>query len=130
MLEIILYSKIYPIVRNTLSEKQHGFIDGRSSLTNLTVLTQSMSETLDEQGQVDVVYTDFAEAFHRIDHNVLLTKLDTFGFSKLLNNFKHFRFLPSWKDPVCYNGLKSLNYLATQGYHWGLFINYIFKVMN
>jgi hypothetical protein len=30
---------------------------------------------------VDVVYTDFLKAFDMIDHNLLLNKLESFGFS-------------------------------------------------
>ena len=38
-----------------------------------------ISETLDNGGQVDVVYTDFSKAFDRVSHPILLEKLWKFG---------------------------------------------------
>jgi ribonuclease P/MRP protein subunit RPP40 len=36
---------------------------------------------LDARKQIDVIYIDFSKAFDRVDHKLLLTKLDSFGFS-------------------------------------------------
>jgi Reverse transcriptase (RNA-dependent DNA polymerase). len=56
----------------------------KSTTSNLAVFTQYVSEVLDNRGQVDVVYTDFQKAFDQIDHNILLVKLESFGFSEAL----------------------------------------------
>lgn len=69
-------------VSRRVSGSQHGFLAGRSTVTNLTVLTQYLAESLDLGGQVDVVYTDFSKAFDRIDHGLLISKLPSFGFSE------------------------------------------------
>ena len=50
-------------------------------MTNLTIFTQFICDVLDMQGQLDVIYTDFAKAFDSIYHCVLLNKLGSFGFS-------------------------------------------------
>lgn len=82
--EKVLYNKIFDNIKETISDKQHGFMRGRSTITNLTCLTQFVSETLDDAGQVDVIYTDFSKAFDRIDHNIILFKLGSLGFSDSL----------------------------------------------
>jgi hypothetical protein len=47
-------------------------------------ISQYLSDTLDNHSQVDVVYTDLSKAFDRIDHGLLLIKLESFGFSDSL----------------------------------------------
>jgi hypothetical protein len=47
----------------------------------LLCISQFLYEALDNHSQVDVVYTDFLKAFDMIDHNLLLNKLESFGFS-------------------------------------------------
>jgi hypothetical protein len=64
-----------------LSPCQHGFVGGRSTETNLVTISQFLYEALNNHSQVDVVYTDFSKAFDMIDHNLLLNKLESFGFS-------------------------------------------------
>ncbi len=71
--------------KNLIDQNQHGFVPGRSTCTNLSVLTQFLSESLDEQLQIDVAYTDFSKAFDRLDHNLLLKKLNNFGISDSLS---------------------------------------------
>ncbi|XP_063914819.1 kinesin-like protein Klp61F [Zophobas morio] len=53
----------------------------KSTVTNLAVFAQYVSEITDCNGQYDVVYTDFAKAFDQIDHGLLLEKLSNLGFS-------------------------------------------------
>mgnify|MGYP005983870447 CR=1 FL=1 len=58
--EIVLYKTIFVNVQSHVSAFQHGFWPGRSTVTNLCTLTQFLSEELDNNGQVDVIYTDFS----------------------------------------------------------------------
>ena len=46
------------------------------------IFFQFVSQNLDQK--VDIIYTDFAKAFDRIDHKIILEKLFSFGFSKKL----------------------------------------------
>ena len=84
ILEIILHSMIYNHVSGLISCEQHGFMKGRSTVTNLVCKSQFISEKLDQQSQVDIIYTDFAKAFDRLDHGILLNKLNSFGLSSPL----------------------------------------------
>lgn len=48
---------------------------GKSTITNLTCFSQYMVEVIDENGQVDIVYSDFSKGFDRINYDLLLGKL-------------------------------------------------------
>lgn len=79
--EFCLYRPLLEHVRDRLSEHQHGFLPGRSTTSNLFVITQFISDHLDKSSQVDVVYTDFSKAFDRLDHRLLLSKIRHFCIS-------------------------------------------------
>lgn len=79
--EIAINEHLSFYLKNKISPLQHGFIKGRSTVTNLTCITQYITDAFDECLQVDVVYTDFSKAFDRLDHKMLLHKLDLVGLS-------------------------------------------------
>lgn len=56
-------------------EDQHGFVLGRSKVTNLINAIQFIFEELDSSGQVDVIHTDFSKAFDKFGHGILSKKL-------------------------------------------------------
>ena len=112
--ELVIYRNILCNVRSHLSTHQHGFIPGRSTVTNLATLTQYLSEILDNRGQVDVIYTDFSSAFDSINHSILLQKLSAFGFTssflKLIASY-----LINRINFVFYNGFTSFSYVGSSG---------------
>jgi len=59
------------------SNKQYGFIKGRSTVLRLVKIMDDWTAQLDSGGQVDVVYTDFAKAFDTFPHQRLLLKIKT-----------------------------------------------------
>lgn len=78
--EKILHTHIYDQVRDLLASQQHGFVRGKSTVSNLLEYTTYLSDNIMQGGQVDTIYTDFAKAFDRVDHSVLLKKLHYFNF--------------------------------------------------
>lgn len=84
ILETIIFTRISKSVDIRLTDNQHGFVHGRSTLTNLASVTQTICRTLDKSSQMDVLYIDLEKAFDRLDHNILLKKLSLFGFCQSL----------------------------------------------
>ena len=54
---------------------RHEFTKGKSSLINLTVLCDELTEHMDERRRVDGTYLGFCKAFYTFSHNILLSKL-------------------------------------------------------
>ena len=109
-----MYKHIYIKVKHLLSNDQHGFVEKRSTVTNLSCFSQFATEILDQRGQLDVIYTDFSKAFDRVDHGILLTKLHSSGFSfSLLTLIKSY--LLRRDLFVCYGGQKSDTFSPTSG---------------
>ena len=80
-LERIVHNALYSHVSPYLSEWQHGFVKGRSCVTQLVLTHHHWAKALDEGRQVDVAFLDFSKAFDRISQPVLLQKLCSFGIS-------------------------------------------------
>ena len=75
------------LVNNELiSSCQHGFIKGRSCITQLLATLDHWTEVMDGGGDVDAVYLDVSKCFDSVPHERLLMKIDKYGIKgKLLN---------------------------------------------
>jgi hypothetical protein len=70
------------LLRNGLiSNAQHGFLPKRSTTTNLLVLTDHLTNTLDKGQSTDIAFLDFAKAFNKVPHDKLLHKLRAYGIA-------------------------------------------------
>lgn len=77
--ERVIHNQLYSALVNSFSSFQHGFLKGRSTTTNLILFNEFITSSMDDGMQVDVVYTDYSKAFDRIDHNILIRKLQHMG---------------------------------------------------
>ena len=75
--------------KRVLNEEQHGVLQGRSTATNLLLYEHFILGAIKEGYLVDSVYTDFSKAFDRVNHGILLTKLEHLGFSKIWLKWLH-----------------------------------------
>jgi hypothetical protein len=80
-MEKIVKSSIinYIDANNILSERQYGFVPGRSTTLQLLKVTEHWTDILDKGGAVDVIYLDFKKAFDSVPHYRLLHKLENTG---------------------------------------------------
>ena len=76
LFEKLVKSYLDPELKQLISPKQHGFFPGRSTTSNLVLFTSFVSRTLESGGQIDCLYGDFSKAFDKLNHNVLLWKLN------------------------------------------------------
>ena len=58
------------------SNKQHGFIGKRSTVTPLLCYLDKCADSISNNNVVDVIYFDFAKDFDTVSHRRLLKKLD------------------------------------------------------
>ena len=64
-----------------LRRLQHGFMSGRSCLTNLLETLESWTRILDAGYGIDVIYLDYKKAFDTVPHRGLISKLQGCGIS-------------------------------------------------
>ena len=87
VLEKIIVAAImcFLVQNNLVSNQQHGFVRGRSCQTNIVLCLEKWTQMLDEGKSVDVTYFDYAKAFDKVSHRLLLVKLKAYGIEgKLL----------------------------------------------
>ena len=91
---------------NLLHQTQHGFLEKKSCLTNLLHSMEEIISILDDGDSVDVLYLDFAKAFDKVSHQLLLTKLASLNISGKL-----IEWITAWlanrKQRVVLNGKES-----------------------
>ena len=92
MFERCIYNnRLIDHVHGQIYELQYGFLRGRSTTSQLLHGLHQVLKVLEQRNQVDIVYLDFAEAFDKVSHDLLLVKLHNFGISgNLLRWFRDF----------------------------------------
>ena len=119
--------------QNILSELQHGFREKRSCETQLIMLVDELSKSMQSGKQTDLILLDFSKAFNKVAHEKLLLKLHFYGIrGNILNWIKDF--LDNRTQSVILNGTNSDNIAVSSGVPQGsvlgpiLFLAYIHHI--
>ena len=81
VMEHCVYNRLIEHISSQLYNLQHGFLKGKSTTSQLLEVLNEIGGMLDNRVQVDTIYLDFAKAFDRVDHHLLLKKLHLFGIN-------------------------------------------------
>ena len=88
------------------SNKQYGFIKGRSTFQQLLKVLDDWTAKLENGGRIDVLSTDLEKAFDRVPHRKLLRKLKIYNlYPDIIDWIK--AFLCDRKQRVHLNGIYS-----------------------
>ena len=81
IMETIVKDKLLKHIEqyNALSERQHGFMKGKSCLSNLLETFEEITANLDQGNAIDIILLDYAKAFDSVPHMRLLSKLKAYG---------------------------------------------------
>jgi hypothetical protein len=79
MFEALITRKLSKIFSQVICKNQHSFRHNISINTNILLYQSKILEALNDRVQLDSIYTDFQKAFDKVQLNLLLNKLSSFG---------------------------------------------------
>ena len=88
ILESIIREKMLDHAKDTniLDQNQHGFMQGKSCLTNLLETLEDITASLDCGDAIDVIFLDYQKAFDSVPHKRLVSKLQAYGYGEKVVN--------------------------------------------
>ena len=91
------------IKNQLLRDSQHGFLRGRSCLSNLLAFLDKVTDYVDKGINVDVIFSDLAKAFDKVPHVRLMNKVRAHGIDGSVSNWIE-NWLRGRKQRVCIRG--------------------------
>ena len=110
IIEKVIYNRMISFIdkNNIFSPTQFGFRKGMSTETALIDYIDSIHSGLNKKHYIISVLMDLSKAFDLMNHNILKTKLEHYGFRGVFLNFLT-SFLTDREYFVSVNGIKSTN---------------------
>ncbi|GAB0183716.1 mitochondrial enolase superfamily member 1 [Grus japonensis] len=68
--------------KKVIESIQHGFMKGKSCLTDLMLFYNKVTSSMDQRRTADFVYRDFNKAFGTVSCNILINKLEKYRLDK------------------------------------------------
>jgi hypothetical protein len=78
--ERCVYNHCYPHLSPRFYHIQHGFLRGKSTVTQLLHIYQEILDHLAGGKEVDAIHLDLSKAFDRVQHHMLLKKLENMAY--------------------------------------------------
>jgi hypothetical protein len=66
---------MYEDLKGQLADYQHGFVKGRSTVSNLLEYSSFVLKSIKDGCRVDSIYMDYSEAFNKVRHRLLLKEI-------------------------------------------------------
>ena len=140
LLEKLIHEQVYFYFNenNILNNKQYGFRPGMSTSHAIFDVLKILYDGWDKKVYTGCIFVDFARAFETIDHNILISKLELYGFGRIpLNFFRNY--ISNRTQSTTVNGHTSGNSVVTYGTAQGsvlgpliyiIYVNDILKSLN
>ena len=80
LIKPIMYKQMSAYINKYLSDYLCGFRKGISSQHSLIIMIEKIRKVLDKGGYAGLLLTDLSKAFHCIVHDLLIAKLNAYGF--------------------------------------------------
>ena len=84
VLKRLIHKQVYTFLSDQLNEEQHGFMQGKSTCTQLLSFLHKVGKSLDYSKQIDIIYMDFSKAFDYVPYELLFLKLKRMGITGTL----------------------------------------------
>ena len=84
VVERCVFDNFLPFIADRIYQLQHGFMKGRSTVTQLLEIVDILTQAIDQDNQTDIAFLDFSKAFDSVSHSLLVRKLHPAGIKGLL----------------------------------------------
>ena len=84
-----MFEQISSYIENFLSPYLFGYRKGHSTEQCLIIMIETWKKAINNKGAAGAILTDLSKAFDCLNHDLLLAKLEAYGFRKAALKFIH-----------------------------------------